>query len=153
MTNIAQMVNVLQAMVMTDGPKMALTPTYYVYKMYVPFQDAQLIPVSFDPGVYSAAGVTLPRVDAIAARDRQGRTWLALTNLDPNRPADISAAVDGAPASTASGEVLTADRVDAVNTFDAPSTVAPRPISFQSAGGRLQMHLPPKSVTVVSLNP
>jgi alpha-N-arabinofuranosidase len=40
MTNIAQMVNVLQAMVLTDGPKMALTPTYHAFQMYVPFQGA-----------------------------------------------------------------------------------------------------------------
>jgi alpha-L-arabinofuranosidase len=153
MTNIAQMVNVLQAMVLTDGPKMVLTPTYYVYKLYAPFQDAELIPATFDAGVYSANGLTMPRVDAIAARDRQGRLWLAVTNLDPDRPADILAAVDGASARGAKGEVLTAARVDAVNTFDKPDAVKPEPVSIAAVDGRLPLHLPPKSITVVSLEP
>jgi alpha-N-arabinofuranosidase len=147
------MVNVLQAMILTDGPKMVLTPTYYVYRMYTPFQDAELVPATFDAGVYSSGGLTMPRVDAIAARDKQGRLWLAVTNLDPNRAADISAAVDGAAASAAKGEVLTADRVDAINSFDKPDAVKPRPVSIQAADGRIPLHLPPKSITVVSLEP
>src|SRR6266568_1490238 len=95
MANIAQMVNVLQAMILTDKEKMVLTPTYHVFKMYVPFQDATLVPVSFDAGTYTHAGVTLPRVDAIAARDAAGRVWMAVTNVDPNRPATITASVAG----------------------------------------------------------
>lgn len=153
MTNIAQMVNVLQAMILTDGPKMVLTPTYYVYRMYAPFQDAELIPATFDAGVYSAGGLSMPQVDAIAARDKQGKLWLAVTNLDPNRSADISAAIDGAAARLATGEVLTAARVDAVNTFDSPDVVKPQPVSFQAVDGRIPLHLPPKSITVVSLEP
>jgi alpha-N-arabinofuranosidase len=69
MANIAQMVNVLQAMVLTDKEKMVLTPTYHVFKMYVPFQEATFVPVSFDAGTYTNGEVTLPRIDAIAARD------------------------------------------------------------------------------------
>ena len=68
MANIAQMINVLQAMILTDKEKMVLTPTYYVFKMYVPFQDATFIPVTFDAGTYTHGSVTLPRVDAIAAK-------------------------------------------------------------------------------------
>src|SRR3569832_1083049 len=48
--NIAQMVNVLQAMILTDGARMLLTPTYQVYRMYVPFHDAAAVPVNFEPG-------------------------------------------------------------------------------------------------------
>ena len=51
--NIAQMINVLQAMIITDKEKMVLTPTYYVFKMYVPFQDATFVPVTFDAGRYT----------------------------------------------------------------------------------------------------
>src|SRR5213078_2781201 len=67
--NIAQMINVLQAMILTDKEKMVLTPTYYVFKMYVPFQDATFVPVTFDAGKYVHGDITLPRVDAIAAKD------------------------------------------------------------------------------------
>lgn len=151
MTNIAQMVNVLQSMILTDQEKMLLTPTYYIYKMYVPFQDAQFIPVSLHPGEYSIEGQTLPRVDAIAARGRDGKLWLSLTNIDPNRTADVAADVQGASAKDAVGQVLTAPKIDSVNTFDAPSSVRPKPFSARAVGGRLVLHLPPKSVTVVQL--
>src|SRR4029077_17120065 len=78
MSNIAQMVNVLQAMILTDKEKMVLTPTYFVFKMYVPFQDATFVPVSLDAGSYIHGDVTLPRLDAIAARDAAGKVWLAV---------------------------------------------------------------------------
>ncbi|HEY8536412.1 MAG TPA: alpha-L-arabinofuranosidase C-terminal domain-containing protein [Vicinamibacterales bacterium] len=151
MANIAQMVNVLQAMILTDGPKMVLTPTYHVFRMYVPFQDAAFVPVTFDAGTYTHDGITLPRVDAIAARATDGTLWLALTNLDPNRPAEIAARVAGVTPRSAEGETLTAPAVDSVNTFDAPDTVAPKPISASVQGDRIAITLPPKSVTVLSV--
>src|ERR1017187_3606756 len=80
MANIAQMINVLQAMILTDKEKMILTPTYYVFKMYVPFQGATFIPVAFDAGTYTHGGVSLPRVDAIAARGADGKLLLEITN-------------------------------------------------------------------------
>src|SRR5688572_10132130 len=125
MANIAQMVNVLQAMILTDKEKMVLTPTYHVFKMYVPFQDAAVVPVTFDAGTYTHEGITLPRVDAIAARDAAGKLWLAVTNVDPNRPVTITANVAGLAARAATGQTLTAPKVDSVNTFAAPATVAP----------------------------
>ena len=91
MANIAQMVNVLQAMILTDKEKMVLTPTYHVFRMYVPFQDATFVPVRLDAGTYTQGDITLPRVDAIAARDKAGKLWLAVTNLDPNRPVTVEA--------------------------------------------------------------
>ena len=86
MANIAQMINVLQAMILTDKEKMVLTPTYYVFKMYVPFQDATFIPVAFDAGAYTHGSVSLPRVDAIAAKGADGKLLLEITNLDAVNP-------------------------------------------------------------------
>ena len=151
MTAIAQMVNVLQAMILTDGPKMVLTPTYHLFKMYVPFQDATRLPISFDAGTYRFGDVVLPRVDAIAARGKDGKLWIALTNVDPNQPARIAARIDGIRARAASGTVLTADRVDAINSYDAPDAVSPRPISARVDAGQVSVTLPPKSVTVLSI--
>jgi alpha-L-arabinofuranosidase len=153
MTNIAQMVNVLQAMILTDKDRMVLTPTYHVYKMYLPFQDATFTPVSFDAGTYAQGDVKLPRVDAIAARDTQGKLWLAVTNLDPARPASILASVAGAKAASARGQVLTGPRVDAVNTFEAPSVVAPKPFTAKAGRDGLKLDIPAKSVVVVQLEP
>lgn len=148
MANIAQMVNVIQSMILTDGNKMLLTPTYHVYKMYVPFQDAELIPLKFDAGEYIFGDITLPQVDAIAARGKDGKLWLALTNLDPNREALLTVA--GQSTSTL-GQVLSAGKVDTVNSFDAPDQVTPRPFAANSVNGRLQFRLPSKSVMVVHL--
>jgi alpha-N-arabinofuranosidase len=153
MANIAQMVNVLQAMIMTEKEQMVPTPTYHVFRMYVPFQDATFVPVAFDAGTYTHGSVTLPRVDAIAAKDAAGTLWLALVNIDPSRPVDVAARVDGLAAKTAAGETLTAPAVDSVNTFAAPKTVAPRPISAKLSGDRLTLTLDPKSVTVISIKP
>lgn len=151
MTNIAQMVNVLQAMIMTDGPKMVLTPTYHVYKMYVPFQDATFLPVTFNAGQYKFGNITLPKVDALAARGTDGKVWLALINLDPNAENEVTAEVPGVIASKAVGEVLTAASFATVNTYDAPNAVQPRPFSANAVDGKLVLRLPPHSVTVVQV--
>ncbi|MXP28221.1 alpha-N-arabinofuranosidase [Porphyrobacter algicida] len=152
MTNIAQMVNVLQSMILTDGPKMVLTPTYYIFKMYVPFQDATFVPVQFDAGSYRQGDIDLPRVDGIAARDKAGHLWLAVTNVDPNRTASIAATIEGASARSVKGQVLTAPNVNSVNSFDAPNTVVPRAITGKVDGSRVTLDLPAKSVAVVRLD-
>ena len=148
--NIAQMVNVLQAMIFTDQEKMILTPTYHVFRMYVPFQDATFVPVSLDAGKYLHGDIELPRVDAVAARDTSGKLWLAVANLDANRPASIHLDV-GATVRRVSGETLTAPKLDSVNTFQAPSTVTPKPLAGQVSGGKASLTLAPASVSVVSL--
>lgn len=151
MANIAQMINVLQSMILTDNEKMVMTPTYYVFKMYVPFQDSTFVPVSFDAGTYKQGDVSLPRVDAIAAKDASGKLWLEVTNIDPNQTAEIVVNVPGMSAKSAVGQTLTAPKVDSVNTFDAPNTVVPKPISARTQGGKLVLKVEPKSVTVVSV--
>jgi alpha-N-arabinofuranosidase len=151
MANIAQMVNVLQAMVMTDGPRMLLTPTYHVFRMYVPFQDAHFLPVELDAGQYRFDDIAVPRVDAIAARAKDGSIWLALTNIDPGAAAEFQVKVPGQNPKSAVGEVLTADRLDAINTFDSPAGVTPKAERIEARGGALTVRLPPKSVTVLRL--
>lgn len=146
--NIAQMINVLQAMILTDGPRMVLTPTYHVYRMYVPFQNAKLVPVSFDAGRYEHGKDSMPRLDAVAARDGEGHLWLSLINIDPNAP--VRVALDHGR--SAGGQVLTAAKVDAVNTFAAPDQVAPRAVKMQAGAGGLVIEVPAKSVMVVRVD-
>lgn len=151
MANIAQMINVLQAMILTDKEKMVLTPTYHVFKMYVPFQDATFIPVSFNAGNYTFGDITLPRVDAVAAKDKNGKLWLEITNIDPNKSVEIDLNTIGMTAKSATGETLTAPKVDSINTFDKPNTVMPKPVSAKAQNGKLILNLEPKSVSVVSV--
>jgi alpha-N-arabinofuranosidase len=149
--NIAQMINVLQAMILTDGSKMLKTPTYHVFRMYVPFQDATFLPVQFIAGTWKQGSITLPRVDAIAARDGSGKLWLSLTNLDPERPARIEVQVNGASVGSASGETLAAPRVDSINTFEAPNAVAPKSLRVDVAGDKVSVTLAPASVSVIAV--
>jgi alpha-N-arabinofuranosidase len=151
MANIAQMINVLQAMIMTNKEKIVLTPTYHVFKMYVPFQDATFVPVAFNAGIYTHGNTTLPRIDAIAAKDPKDKLWLEITNLDPNQSIEIEATLAGFTPKSAAGETLTAPKVDSVNTFEAPNSVMPKPVSANVQGGKLTLKLEPKSVTVISI--
>ena len=151
MTNIAQMIDVLQSMIMTDKETMVLTPTYYVYRMYVPFQDATFLPVTFNTGTYTNENLRLPRVDAIAVKDNAGKLWLEITNLDANQPVEIEVSLAGVTPESAAGQTLTAPEVDSVNTFEAPNTVVPKPIPAKVQGNKLSLKLEPKSVTVLSV--
>ncbi|MGK6356600.1 alpha-N-arabinofuranosidase [Sphingomonas sp. DT-207] len=151
MTNIAQMVNVLQAMILTDGSKMVLTPTYHVFHMYLPFQDATLLPVEVKSPWYNKDQWVVPAVSATAARGTDGLVHVALVNADPNRPATVTAALQGVTASTVAGQVLTGT-VQAHNSFDAPEAVKPAPFSAASvSGGNLTATLPAASVVVLTL--
>src|SRR4029078_3346796 len=112
-------------------------PTYYVFKMYVPFQDATFVPVKFDAGTYTNGDITLPRVAASAARDKNGKLWVEITNVDPNRAVEIDLNTIGITAKSAVGETLTAPKVDSVNSFEKPNTVASKPISAKANNGKL----------------
>jgi len=149
--NIAQMINVLQAMILTDKEKMVLTPTYHVFRMYVPFQDATAVTVTFDAGTYTNGSVSMPRLDAIAAKDASGKLWLAVTNLDPEKPVEFEVELAGIQVKSATGETLTAPKVDSVNSFEAPNAVVPKAVSVKAQDGKLALTLEPKSVTVVAL--
>ena len=151
MANIAQMINVLQSMIETQNERMVLTPTYHVFRMYVPLQNAQRIAVKLDAGVYAHEGIELPRLDALAAVDSQHRVWLAVVNLDPAHDAPLAISDGPSRAHSAQGEVLTAPRVDSVNSFSAPDAVAPRPIAATLEAGKLLLLLPAKSIAVVQV--
>jgi alpha-N-arabinofuranosidase len=146
--NIAQMVNVLQAMILTDQEELVLTPSYHVFHMYVPFQDATFLPVTFDAGTFTSGDLKLPKLDAIAAKGKDGKTWLALTNVDPSAPAQLELTTR---AKRATGKILSAPKIDSVNTFDAPTTVAPKPFEAKASGNKLVLKLPPHSVAVIAL--
>jgi len=151
MANIAQMVNVLQAMILTDKEKMVLTPTYHVFEMYIPFQDATSLPVDVKTPNYQRGELTLPAVDVSAARDAAGRIHISFVNIDPSRPASISAKISGAKARSVSGRVLTAPAMDAHNTFDKPEAIKPAPFKGTRKGEELRLEIPPKSVVVVAV--
>jgi alpha-N-arabinofuranosidase len=151
MTNIAQMVNVLQAMILTDGPRMVRTPTYYAFLMYRPFQGATALPVDVSSPNESAGSAQIPAVDVTAARGADGAVYVGIVNVDPDQPADIQLDL-GKSSGAISGEVLTASAMDARNRFGAAEDV--RPMPFRKArwvGGKLHVEAPAKSVVVLKL--
>ena len=152
LTTIAQMVDVLQAMVLTEQEKMVLTPTYYTFQMYVPFQDAKSLPLSIkDNTSYTLGTTTIPGVSASAARAKDGKVYLALVNTDPSKTVDVAVDVAGTKVKGAAGKVLTSAAMDAHNTFQNPQVIKPAAFSARAAGGKLSIKVPAKAVMVVAL--
>ncbi|RTQ48990.1 alpha-N-arabinofuranosidase [Hymenobacter gummosus] len=151
--NLAQAVNVLQALVLTDKEKMLLTPTYHVFDLYQVHQDAEYLPLQFQSPDYVRGTEKIPALNASASKDKTGTMHLSLVNLDPNKPLTLEAGLPGQSWKTVSGRVLTSAKVNDYNTFDKPNAV--QLADFKGAkrkGDKLSVTLPPKSVVVLALN-
>ncbi|WP_046903844.1 alpha-N-arabinofuranosidase [Croceibacterium atlanticum] len=152
MAAIAQMVNVLQAMLLTDGPRMVKTPTYHVFDLYQPWQGADSLPVELDSPVYRMDDISIPAVSVSAVRGADGAFHVALVNVDPNAAHPVGLRLEGVDAARVTGRILTASQMDAHNTFDNPGTVAPEPFGgAKISGGAISVTLPPKSIVVLQL--
>ncbi|HTY59527.1 MAG TPA: alpha-L-arabinofuranosidase C-terminal domain-containing protein [Bacteroidota bacterium] len=152
MATLAQTVNVLQAVVLTDGPRMIVTPTYHVMEMYAVHQDAVLLPVSIRAGLFAMGEKSLPAVSVSASRDGNGVTHISLVNIDPGKAQDVVVDLRGEHCSSVSGRVLVSGNVRDHNTFDDPDRV--KPAVFNGArleGGTLRVRLSPCSVVVLAL--
>jgi len=152
MANIAQMVNVLQAMILTDKEKMIVTPTYHVFEMLNVHQGAVSLPLQLQSPDYTFNGQSMPAVSASASRDAAGRIHVSLANVDPHTAITITTALTGVTAKGVTGRILTAPAVTSHNTFEAPHTV--EPVAFTGAtlaGDKLTIALPAKSIVVLTL--
>jgi len=153
MANIAQIVNVLQAMILTDGDQMIVTPTYYVFEMYKVHQDARLLASRLHSSDYTNGDESIPMVNASASRDANGKIHVSLCNLDPVNTAEVTCAIHGFQARKVTGQVLTADKMNAHNDFESPDAIQPqtfRDTKIQSDG--FTANVPPKSVVVLELS-
>jgi alpha-N-arabinofuranosidase len=152
MSNIAQMINVLQAMVLTDKEKMLLTPTYHVFEMYKGFQGATLLPSELATPEYKHGDIAVPAISVSSARDANGAVIVALVNMDPNNPARVTTKIAGAKSTKLSARILTTPAMNTHNTFEAPDAV--QPAAFNGAkrkGDAWVFELPAKSVVVATL--
>jgi alpha-L-arabinofuranosidase len=148
--NIAQMINVLQAMILTDREKIVLTPTYHVFEMLKVHQGATSLPIELATPDVPQARQRVPMVSASASRDAGGRIHLSLVNTNPDGPVTVACTLAGSAATAARGRILTAPAMTAHNTFASPHTVEPRPFSAAPGeGGRLSVELPPMSVAIL----
>lgn len=154
MANIAQTVNVLQAMVLTDGPRLLVTPTYHVFEMFKAHQGGTFVPLDLAGPTTGSAGVEIPALSASATRDAAGRVHLTLAHTDLEKPLTVSCRLTGIKADGApTGRILTADTMTAHNTFDTPEAVKPVPYlgATLAADGSLTLELPPMSVVALTL--
>ena len=153
MANLAQIVNVLQAVILTNKQQLILTPTYHVMEMYNVHQDAILIPTQVKSNDYIFGNEKLPAVSVAASKDKKGVTHISLVNIDASKAQDISIALNGAKYSTVTGRILTSNKLQDYNSFNNPEKITP--INFTGAvlaTDALQIKLPPFSVVVLTLN-
>jgi alpha-N-arabinofuranosidase len=146
------MVNVLQAMILTEKDRMVLTPTYHVFDMYQPFMGATQIPVAVNGPAYAFGDRSVPAISASAGRGADGAVHVALVNLDPNAATTVSLTLRGVTGTKVSGRVLTSASMSAHNTFAAPQTIAP--VTFNGAtvrNGSLTATIPAKAVVVLTV--
>lgn len=152
MANIAQMVNVLQAVILTDKEKLILTPTYHVFEMYKVHQDAVHIPVELNSPAYTHGDFSVPALSVSASRDAAGVIHVSVANLDPNRGVKVAGRLRGVAPRSVTGRVLTADKMGAHNEFGAADRFIPVPLKGALiADGELRVEFPAKSVTVLEL--
>jgi alpha-N-arabinofuranosidase len=150
MANLAQTVNVLQAVVLTDGPKMLVTPTYHVMEMYTVHHDALMLPVETGSLPCIAGKDTLQAISVSASRDREGFTNISLVNIDPVERHEIEVTVGGKSFASVAGRILAGRTPQDHNTFEDPQKI--HPVDFKdvkTTGTGLRLTLPPCSVVVL----
>lgn len=168
MANIAQIVNVLQSMILTDQVgtgHMVLTPTYHVFQMYTPFQESTFLPVDIesetievskayfkDKADENTGSRTMPLLSASAAKCQDGSVVLSLINVSLDKPQTLDVKLEGFTGKTVKGNILTSKNVADYNDFEHPDRVSP--VEFRDAKlkkGVLTVKLPAKSIVVLSL--
>jgi len=152
MANLAQIINVLQAVILTDEQKMVLTPTYHVMEMYNVHQGATMLPLSVISNEYVLGDEKLKAVWASASKDKAGRTHISLVNIDAHQTQDVLIDVNGATYKDISGRILKSDKLQNYNSFEKPNTIVP--VEFKEAkltNNKIQVKLPPFSVIVLEL--
>jgi alpha-L-arabinofuranosidase len=150
--NLAQAINVLQAVVLTNEEKMILTPTYHVMEMYNVHQDAKMVPLTIKCNDYIFGKEKLPAISASASKDSTGAMHISLVNIDSKATQDINITLEGGNYKTVGGRILASAKLQDHNTFEQPAKI--KPAAFQGAvlkGKTLSVKMPPFSVVVLEL--
>jgi len=153
MANIAQTINVLQALIFTDGDQMVLTPTYHIYDMYQVHHDATLLPLTLEGPEYVLGSESLEAISASASMDQEGHIHLSLVNIDPKQAIDLEIELKGLSSGKVSGKLLSSEKMDSHNSFDQPEEVIP--VDFETAPfkkGKLELSIPAHSVLVLRVD-
>ena len=150
--NLAQIVNVLQSVILTNEEKMLLTPTYHVMKMYNVHQGALLVPISIESPSYEFQGKKLTAVSASASKDATGAVNISLTNIDYSKPHEVSINLRGEDFSKVTGQILSSAKINDHNTFDQPNKISVKDFSgAKLEKGVLKLTIPAYSVIVLNV--
>lgn len=152
MANLAQAINVLQAVILTNKEKIILTPTYHVMEMYNVHQNATLIPLTVKAAPFVSGKDSLEAVSVSASRDSANATHISLVNIDNNTARQFTIELDKATYKSVSGRILSSKTIQDHNSFEQPEKV--KPVAFKGAtvkNNQLEVTLPPASVVVLEL--
>lgn len=154
MANIAQVVNVLQSMILTNDKGMVLTPTYHVFEMYKKFQDATYLPMDIKCDSMNVRDERkIPMVSASAAREKNSENIIvSLVNLSLDQPQEISVNLQNKKTTILNGRILTCKDIKDYNDFNNPEEV--KPVAFndsKSTKDGFKVKIPAKSIVVLEL--
>lgn len=168
MTNIAQTINVLQAVLLTDGAHLIKTPTYHVFDMYQGHHDGVLVRTNIDRGEYDYEGTALPALSSLCTRGEDGSLHLTIANVDPNQSHEIAVELRGGRPELVretvpdtqtgdlkiTGRILVSESMQAHNTVEEPVKVAPKKFDDFRVDGEsqsLRLTVPERSVIEIEI--
>ena len=152
MANLAQTVNVLQAMILTKGDKMLLTPTYFVFDMYKVHMDAKKLNINFKSPDYVMEDRKIPAINISASQDSAGAVHITLVNLNPTKAISLRTVLPGIKFTTIKGEILTSQKFSDINTFENPNKIKIAAFAgAKKAGEELTVDLPAQSIVMLEL--
>jgi len=153
MANIAQTVNVLQAMILTRAEQMVRTPTFYVFKMYKVHQDAVLLPTEFSAKEYTINDESIPSLSVSASRDKAGRINITIANVNPTKNIKSSIHFDGMDKiGDIKSEIITAPEMNSMNDFGEEEIVTIEAFkAFKKKNAQIDIELPSKSVVLFTI--
>lgn len=154
MANIAQIVNVLQSLILTDKEKMVLTPTYHVFDLYQVHKEATFLPFDLSSEQYELNGKKVSAISATSSRSANGNVNISLVNVHPTKTISVATALKNIKTKQVSGRILTSGDIHDHNTFDQPNKVGTKEFKqFKLKGDELTIELPARSVVVLELKP
>jgi alpha-N-arabinofuranosidase len=152
MANIAQLVNVLQALILTDGPKMILTPTYHVYDMFKVHHNSTLLPIDLKCGNYEIDKNKISELSVSSSRSADGNINITIVNLNPAKTVNLSCEIRGEQVGSIKGKLITASAINSFNTFEKSNEVELKSFTdFKLTDNKINTSIPSKSVILLEI--
>jgi len=149
MANLAQVVNVLQAVILTKEEKLVLTPTYHVLKMYKVHQDAKLLATDFDSPKYIYHNESLPALSISASKSSDNEINISVVNIDLEMNQTIQIDIRKLNIKTISGSILSSNNINDYNNFDNPDNIKIKPYEkVRYKDGFIDFVIPPFAVII-----